>query len=72
MVVSRPGGDAAVTTVALVAPSFVVIIIPAWPEVMCVITFNALPPLHALSFRVWHPVVPVEDPARLTISIDPS
>jgi hypothetical protein len=70
-VVSCPDGDAAVTTVSLVVPSFIVIIIPTWPEVMCAIMFTAPPPLHALSLRVWHPIVLVEDQARLTISIDP-
>jgi hypothetical protein len=70
-VVSRPDEDAVVTMVALVAPSFIVIIIPMWPEVVCAIMFTAPPPLHTLSLRVWHPVVPVEDQARLTISIDP-
>jgi hypothetical protein len=56
---------AAVSTVPVVAPVVVVVVIPLWPDVAT--TVVSMPFVKAFSLRVWHTVVPIEDSASLAI-----
>jgi hypothetical protein len=56
---------------ALLTPFLIVVVIPAWPEVVAAVTVTASPPLLALSFRVWDSIVPVEDLTGFAGAVDP-
>jgi hypothetical protein len=65
-----PGGEAAVTTVVVDAPTVVVIIVLAWPHIVVAVVAS-MPPVEALPLHVRHAVVLVKDLASLAVYRSP-